>query len=844
MFECLYALITDLQAEDEYMLTMDDALNKQAKILVVDDEPSSVLELSTVLGPLAEIVTAHSGDEALQKAFDEQPDVVMLDIEMPGLDGFDVCKELRKHADTRHIAIVFVTAHSQQENQVTSFSEGAVDFIAKPIDHKICELRVKNLLMIQQQNEKLARGRKQLMDLVSQVPNFISYWDTDWHNFFCNDKAGNWFGISEEELLHQHLSIIFPRDVINAMMQCHPNSLGQYQLTTAFQVGLDNLRHFTISWSKTSYMGHNDGYLLTVTDISHQKHTEQYIKQQKNYLDVILGSVAEGLIATDTHGIVTFVNSKAELITGWRLSEAKGKPIEQLMHLRDPETKINTENPIRVSLRQQRVTAVPINTQLVSRDGKLTQIELTAAPLRGHDGKITGAVTVIHDISHSVSLNLLRNQAASFDPLTNVSNRLFIREKLQLACDAVKVSRQKMAMAIIDIDRFKFFNDTHGNLVGDDALRALGRRLFDNYEPDNSVGRLGADEFMVILRKPQHPDDFEREIETLLDLLRTPLKVDDESYSVSMSIGVSMIEPKCADPDTVMQQADAALYRAKFEGGDRFRIFSEELERSLIQRRSTEDLLRKSLDNPDMIEVHYQPKVELSSGRPIGAEALIRIRDYSNKLISPVEFIPIAEETGLITQLGAVVLHRACKQCQSWTNAGSPIPVAVNISAEQCHNDELIHLVKDALYISGLSPEMLELEVTETAFIRDIEGSLNKFSELKEMGVSLTIDDFGKGYSNLTYLRRLDVDKLKLDMSYVRGMLTSQHDYEIVKTIINLGQSMNLVLIAEGIESSAHRDALLKLGCQFGQGYLYSRPLPEQEFNQYLEDTIQKREQA
>jgi diguanylate cyclase (GGDEF)-like protein/PAS domain S-box-containing protein len=817
------------------MFTMDcDLATYHPKILIVDDDESAVLEMRTLLKNLGEVHTATTGEEALSKVEEIKPDIMLLDIEMPGLDGFEVCQQLRKNPETRHIGIIFVTAHAQLDNQLASLELGAVDFIAKPISHQVCKLRVRNLLQIQTQSKQLFTAKQEILHLVSQVPSFISYWDKDWNNLFSNDNFGEWFGFTQADLLRQHLSLIFPKQVIEAMAHCLPDTNGRYELTASFEVGMNNERHYIIRWTETDYHGYKNGYLMTLTDITQQKQVEYNLQEQKDFFNIILGSVAEGVIATDDRGLVSFINPKAELITGWRQIEALNKPVEQVMQLRDPETKVNTENPIRVALRQQRITSMPLNTQLVARDGRLSQVEQTAAPIRSYQGQMTGAVAVIHDISHTVSLSLLRNQASSYDQLTNVANRLFIREKLQLSCDAVKVSDIQMAMAVIDVDHFKFFNDAHGNGTGDAVLRGMARRLFENYEPDDSVGRLGADEFMVIFRDLSTQDALEKELHLLLDLLRTPITVDDEKYSLSVSIGVSMIDKRCSDPDTVMQQADAALYRAKFEGGDRYLIFSEELERTLMQRRSTEELLRNSLADKSMIEVHYQPKVDMTSGRTIGAEALVRIKDYAGKLISPAEFIPIAEESSLIVQLGAVVMQSACEQCSRWEELGYSIPVSVNISAVQCLNGDLVNLVKDCLYVSKLNPAMLELEVTETAFIRNFDETLSKFNELKQMGVKLAIDDFGKGYSNLTYLRRLDVDKLKLDMSYVKGMLTNQRDYEIVKTIINLGQSMSLDLIAEGVESTEHRDELIKLGCHYGQGYLYARPLPEDQFTEYL----------
>lgn len=819
------------------MFTMDCDLQAQAnKILIVDDDPSSVLELSKVLSSLGEIHTADSGQDALTLTQELLPDVIMLDIEMPGTDGFEVCHKLRQNPSTRDIGVVFVTAHTQQDNEITSLSLGAIDFIHKPLDHKVCYLRVRNLLLIRQQAKKLAQAKNEVLQLVSQVPEFISYWTDDWHNLFSNDREGQWFGVPAEKLLHYPLSEILPSEVIEKMLHSNADATGAYRLSTVITLFDEIERYYVLTWSQTNYHEYRGGYLLTISDISLQKEIERSLHQQQEHLNIILKSVCEGVIATDDQGIVTFINPKAELMTGWRQSEALGKAIERIMQLRDPESKVNTENPIRITLRQQRSTGMPLSTQLVARDGRLSIIDQTSSPLRDTNGYIVGAVAVIHDVGESINLSLLRNQAASYDPLTDIPNRLFIREKLQLATEAVRVSNLTMALAILDVDHFKSFNDAHGNQTGDAVLRALAQRLFEHYEPTHSVGRLGADEFMLIFRGDITESGLEQELEALMKQLHMPLQTPDkDQYSLSVSVGVSVMnQAESYDPDTIMQQADAALYRAKFEGGDRYKVFTKELEKSLLQRRSTEELLRQSLIETDRVLVYYQPKVDFESGNIVGCEALVRLRDSLDRIISPNEFIPIAEETGLIVQLGKIVTEKACHACQSWLKQGLNIPVSVNISAVQCLNNDMVDLIEDVLYSTGLPAEQLELEVTETSFIRDFEQTQTKFKQLRALGVKLSIDDFGKGYSNLTYLRTMDVDKLKIDMSYVRGMLSNQRDYEIVKTIINLGQSMSLQLVAEGVESSNHVEALLKLGCHQGQGYLYSRPLPLEQFNQYL----------
>ncbi len=821
------------------MFTMDCELQVQSnKILLVDDDPSSLLELSQVLEPLGEVHTVNTGQDALELTHELLPDVIILDIEMPGINGFEVCSQLRQNPVTRDIGIIFVTAHTELNNEVTSLNLGAIDFIHKPIQHKVCYLRVRNLLLIRQQAKKLAQAKYEVLQLVSQVPELISYWTDDWHNLFSNDNAGRWFGVTAPKLLHQPLSMILPAEVIESMLQCGPDATGSYHLTTAIALFDGAVRHYVLRWSQTNYNDYRGGYLLTISDITLQKEVERSLHQQREHLNVILRSVSEGVIATDQQGLVTFINPKAELMTGWREADAMGQAIEVIMQLRDPDSKTNSENPIRITLRQQRATSMPLNTQLVARDGRLSLIEQSSSPLRDPKGYIVGAVAVMHDVSESINLSLLRNQAASYDPLTDIPNRLFIREKLQLAAEAVRVSNITMALAVLDVDHFKSFNDAHGNKTGDAVLRSLARRLFEHYEPIHSVGRLGADEFMLILRGDINESNLEQQLEEFMKLLHQPLYVPgDDQFSLSVSVGVSVIHKnRSYDPDTIMQQADAALYRAKFEGGDRYKIFTQELERSLLQRRSTEELLRQSLVETDRVEVHYQPKIHFESGHVVGCEALVRLRDSLDRIISPSEFIPIAEETGLIIQLGKIVMEKACRACNSWLKQGINVPVSVNISAVQCLSDDIVDLIENVLYGSGLPAEQLELEVTETSFIRDFDKTQAKFKQLRALGVKLSIDDFGKGYSNLTYLRSMDVDKLKIDMSYVRGMLSNQHDYEIVKTIINLGHSMSLELVAEGVESTNHEEALRKLGCMQGQGFLYSRPLALEHFNQYLRE--------
>nr|WP_315903091.1 GGDEF domain-containing phosphodiesterase [Shewanella sp. KJ10-1] len=306
-----------------------------------------------------------------------------------------------------------------------------------------------------------------------------------------------------------------------------------------------------------------------------------------------------------------------------------------------------------------------------------------------------------------------------------------------------------------------------------------------------------------------------------------------QKFSVSISVGISVFPNDAKDAEELMRHADVAMYRAKQEGRNRFSFFSHDLESSIRERHQLETCLRNAISHDELF-VHYQPKINLATNEIVGAEALVRLVDSEGVFISPNEFIPLAEESGLIIRLGNQVLYKACAEAKSWLDKGCNIPISVNVAVAQFADPHFANIIEKALHDYQLPAELLELEITETALMIDAAEMQTRLYQLKSLGIKIAIDDFGTGYSSLAYLKKFNVDVMKIDMSFIKDMLNNKHDYEIVKTIISLGQSMGLSLIAEGVETEEQRQALLELDCLMGQGYLFSRPLSANDFNAFI----------
>ncbi|MGE6531014.1 putative bifunctional diguanylate cyclase/phosphodiesterase [Pseudomonas sp. NPDC077382] len=434
----------------------------------------------------------------------------------------------------------------------------------------------------------------------------------------------------------------------------------------------------------------------------------------------------------------------------------------------------------------------------------------------------------------------LRHEAkklANHDALTGLPNRTLLQDRTEQAIQKAHRSQTRVAMLLLDLDNFKSINDAVGHSVGDALLTQVAERLSEAVRELDTVSRQGGDEFIMLLPEVSGFELVGHFAERLLASIATPFMLNGDRFELGASIGISVFPDDSDNADSLYSHADAAMYQAKQEGRNRFRFFSADIESKTRGRHRLEQHMRAALDE-GVFEVFYQAKVAAKDARVVGMEALIRWRNSDGSLTSPADFIPLAEETGLIIPIGKSVLRQACLDAQVLADRGTPVLVSVNISAIQFLDESFLQMVQEILLESKLMPSCLELEITEGVLAKDVRNTQFVLGELRRQGVRIAIDDFGTGYSSLAYLKRFPIDVLKIDQSFVRDMLVARSDAAIIEAIIKLAQALDLELVAEGVETHEQADALRRCGCHTLQGYLYSRPEPFNQFCALLDARI------
>ncbi|HET7272893.1 MAG TPA: EAL domain-containing protein [Rubrobacter sp.] len=449
-------------------------------------------------------------------------------------------------------------------------------------------------------------------------------------------------------------------------------------------------------------------------------------------------------------------------------------------------------------------------------------------------------------ISRSIRYSIERKNAedklarlAQYDPLTNLANRALFHDRLEHALARAERREGMLALLFLDLDRFKAVNDTLGHVGGDALLKQVGDRISARIRESDTVARLGGDEFAIIIEDVVEARDAARVAEDLVKILSEPFIVNGHEIPMGVSIGIAVSPP--SKDNRLLKDADAAMYRAKREGGNNHQFYTEEMNVQASERLMLERDLRYAMDRDELL-LHYQPQVDLATGDIVGAEALLRWRHHERGLVSPADFIPVLEETGHIVSVGEWVLEEASRQASVWQDSGfAPVRVAVNLSARQLGRGGLMHAVGRALEVSGLDPECLELEITETLLVEDSEAGLRSVELLKKAvsGLRISIDDFGTGYSSLYRLKTLPIDRLKIDRAFIGGVMTDPEDSAITATVISLAHELNLQVTAEGVETPEQLAFLRERGCDEAQGFYFSRPLPAHEFVRLLDGSRQ-----
>jgi diguanylate cyclase (GGDEF)-like protein len=475
---------------------------------------------------------------------------------------------------------------------------------------------------------------------------------------------------------------------------------------------------------------------------------------------------------------------------------------------------------------------------MIHRDGMEFAIEDSAAPIHDRGGQVAGAVIVFHDVSATRALSKEMTYLAQHDSLTGLPNRVLFSDRLAEAIAMAKRHGRRLAVLFVDIDRFKNVNDSLGHIVGDRILKSVATRLTDCVRNSDTVCRQGGDEFVILLSEIARPIDAAGSAEKVLRAVEIPELIDDVDVHISASIGIATFPEDGKDAEELISSADFAMYSAKEKGRNNYQFFKLEMHNRAAERRSTEHGLRDAL-REHRLELYYQPEVRLDSGAITGVEALIRWHHPKRGTVLPGEFIATAEESGLIVPIGRWAIAEACRQAGSWKDMGFvPIRVAVNVSAVELRAKDFVKDVRAIIIEAGMSPDALELELTETFMMQDPKSTALVLGSLKDVGVKLALDDFGTGYSSLSYLQRFPIDTLKIDRSFIRDVDVDESNATIVNAVIGMGQSMHKRVVAEGVETKEQVGFLHKQGCLEGQGFYYTPPRSAEQITRFLRRSV------
>jgi len=677
---------------------------------------------------------------------------------------------------------------------------------------------------LQKDREHLERYRL----LAENVQDLILFISPEGQIIDANEAAVKRYGYTREELTHMPVhKLRLPEDQLTV-----PHFL--QKATQGLQFELQHVCKdrsvFPIDISAKGATSNGKPIILSlIRDITTRKNAEAAVWLEKERAQVTLESIGDGVITTDVRANVEYLNPVAEALTGWTNSEAIGQPLEKVLHIVNEETGQTVESPIVRCLQEGRIIGLANHTVLVNKTGVTIAIEESAAPIRDRAEAVIGGVLVFHDVSYKRNLMKELAHQAHHDALTGLPNRLHFNESLNQALARAKRKRGMLSVMFLDLDRFKLINDTMGHNLGDILLKEVAERIRRTLREGDTIARQGGDEFLVLLPEIRDEEEVATVSERILGVFALPILLDGDEVYMTTSIGISLYPNDGSEMETLLKQADTAMYFAKEQGKNNYQFFTAGLNIKANQRLSTENSLRKALSRGEFV-LHYQPQVDMESGCIVGLEALIRWNSAEQGIVPPFAFIPIAEETGLIVPIGEWVLWTACAQNKAWQEQGYPyLRMAVNISARQFRELNFIKLVEEILKETGLDPQWLELEITESIAMENGDASVEMLNRFKTLGVRISIDDFGTGFSSLNYLRRMPIDTLKIDQSFIRDISSGENGEEVVTAIIQLAKNLRLKVIAEGVETNSQRCFLKDKQCDEMQGFLFSKAVTPQE---------------
>jgi diguanylate cyclase (GGDEF)-like protein/PAS domain S-box-containing protein len=705
-------------------------IRRNQHILIVDDTPANLRLLVDALEQRGfEVAVALDGHEALERAEFLQPALILLDVMMPVMDGYEAARRLKKMPATSDIPIIFMSALAEVEDKLVGFAAGGVDYVTKPFDI----------------NEVVAR-------------------------------VGSHLALSAAQRELQQVNERLQQEIM-----------------------------------------------------AHKQVERAYLESEQRYRTLV--DMLPMAILVHAHDVVVFANAAALRLLGARNdSGIAGVSTLARVH-RDGHADLQR----RLQQAGEEGGEMPTHAlQLLRMDGSTVEVEARGAQIRyGHDSAV---MLVLRDTTEQREHEAALQHQATHDLLTGLPNRTLLMDRLHHAMARARRGRERLGLMFIDLDKFKYINDTLGHSAGDELLCAVAVRLGECVRQRDTVARLGGDEFILLIDGIGDEATLATVAQRVVHMLAAPISLSGQTHSITCSIGISIFPQDGGQSEELLQRADIAMYRAKETGRNNYQFFTPQMQSRIDDHVRLEKLLQRALQNREF-RMHYQPQLCLQSGRVLGLEALIRWQSPEFGLLGPGRFIPFAEESELIFAIGAWALDEVCRQIAAWRTDGVPVvPVALNVSGAQLERPGLAEQVRQAVQSYDIDPRMLVLELTESVSMRDPESSIRWMRELKEIGVGLAIDDFGTGYSNLSYLKRFPVDKLKIDQTFVRGLTRDPQDFAITTAVIRMARSLGLRAVAEGVESEGQMRLLSAESCDEMQGFYFRRPMPADEVAQLLRD--------
>ena len=703
-------------------------------------------------------------------------------------------------------------------------------FVSRDESHLL--LILQDITEQRQAAEALAERQLAFSSLADNVPDNIARWDCEGQIIYLNRSLEQTLGLSAAEMLGKTQEEMWPDGRFDALLDAvrqvaRSGESHDYDLIFPGPDGLPRYHMIRMVPERAP-----DERIVSVLGVGRDLTEHKRIEEQLRLAASVFHNSAEGVMITDAEGIILSVNPAFSKITGYDEAEGVGRKPNLL---RSEHHKAEFYGEMwRILCAQGHWQGEIWNRR---KGGEAYLQWMTINRIDNADGNPVRYVSVFHDITETRRKDERIEHLAFHDALTGLPNRTLFLERLQHAINRSQRESRRLSVTFIDLDRFKSVNDGLGHDIGDLLLQEVASRIQGRLRAMDTVARLGGDEFVILMEDIDKARHCASLAEQLIAEIRLPMQLRGHSVEIGASMGMAFFPEDGDDPLELMKRADMAMYAAKAAGRNTYRFFQEEMLKRTSHRLNMEMDLRRAIADGGL-ELHYQPKVSLLTARPVSVEALVRWRHPLHGLLPPAEFIPLAEESSLIVALGDWVLEQACRQAAIWHEQGRSLPIAVNVSARQLDTDDLVERISTLISRYGITAKDLEIELTESTVMANPASAVILLSRLRALGVTVAVDDFGTGYSSLAYLRRLPIDVLKIDRSFVMAADRDDEDAQIVRTIVALGQALHLTLVAEGIENEQQANLLKSLGCDIAQGYFYSPPLTEVDLVSWLDQFV------